>query len=551
MNCVSRHVLSASWLCALATLSGCGPSAATTMTPPPATPAAAAPSAPAGRATIQAPPRGIAASTPFPAIVHRELGNGLGLRVVERHTHPIIELRLVLRSGMATDGPKPGLAAVAGELLKAGGAGAYTPEKLVQRAEALGADLNVLTDRDSTRITLSVTSGDLDAALEILSAVALKPRFAPAEFQKLRTREIDRVKSSARGSAAWVAAMILYRELYDTPFGVHPYSHYDATPAELGALSLQDCRTWHKNHFVPSNANLVVAGDVTPEAVEAAAKKWFGDWKGGEAPAVAYTEPTAPKQRDVYLIDRPGSAQSQIYVGLLGTERTNPDFPALASINQVLGGGVAGRLFLDVREKRSLAYSTGSSLSEAAHGAVPIVLSAGTQTPKTAAAVAALLENLDKIAKLPVSESELEGAVRFLVDGFVFKLETVGSVADLTSQLYVQRLSDDYYDEYRGQLSKLDLQKASTVAQHYLKRTPVIIVAGDAQALGPELTQFGAVAVLDPDQGFGLKRSFPVPSNKPLPPELNQPLVPEASPPQPATPPAPAGQPKPAPAAKP
>ncbi len=486
---------------------GCAPA---TGPAPVAAPPAAAPAATVDAKVGIAPPeRGVTPNAPFPDITHRELENGFGLRVVERHTHPIIELRLVLRSGSATDGPKPGLAAVAGELLKAGGAGAYSPEKLVQRAEALGADLNVLTDRDSTRISLGVTSGDLDAALEILSSVALKPRFTPVEFQKLRTREVDRVKSSARGSAAWVGAMILFRELFDLPVGVHPYSRYDATQAELGALSLADCRAWHRAHFVPSNASLVVAGDVSPDVVEAAAKKWFGAWKGPEAPGVSFTRPLPPKQVEVYLVDRPGSAQSQIYVGMLGTERTSPDYPALAAANQILGGGVAGRLFADVREKRSLAYSTGSSLSEAANGPVPIILSAGTQTAKTSAAVSALLENLTAIGNQAPLETELEGAVRYLTDNFVFRLETVGSVADLTSQLYVQRLSDDYYDEYREALRKLALPQVTSTAGQLYRRTPVIVVAGDAQVLGAELTKFGPVAVLDPDQGFGLKRSFP------------------------------------------
>lgn len=488
---------------------GCAP-AATTPAPvaKPVTPTAAPVAAATAPATLAPPPRGIAPSAPFPSIRHIELENGLGLRVVERHTNPIIELRLVLRSGSATDENKPGLADVAGELLKAGGAGPYSPEKLVQRADALGTDLRVLTDRDSTRISLSVTTGDLDSALEILSAVALKPRFAPVEFQKLRTREIEHRKSAARGSASWVASMILYRELYEMPIGVHPYSRYDATPAELAALTLADCRAWHQKHFVPSNANLVIVGDVTPEAVEAGAKKWFGGWKGAEAPTVAFPRPLPPKQTDVYLIDRPGSAQSQIYVGVLGTERGSPDWPAMLAANQILGGGVAGRLFLDVREKRSLAYGTASSLLDAANGPVPIVLSAGTQTPKTAAAVEALLENMRLMANQAPTQEELDGAVRYMVDGFVFRLETVGSVADLTSQLYVQHLSDDYFDENRKALRGLELNQVASTAAQYLKRTPVIVVAGDAQALGQELTKFGPVAVLDPDQSFSLKKSY-------------------------------------------
>jgi predicted Zn-dependent peptidase len=489
---------------------GCGAA------PPPPAPVPAASPAPSPTPTpapeargIEPPASGVAPSAPFPGIAHRELENGLGLRVVERHVHPIIELRLVVRTGSAADGEKPGLAGVAGELLKAGGAGGMSPQKLVERAEALGANLEVTTDRDSTLISLAVTSGDLDAAVEILAALALKPAFAPVEFNKLRTREIERVKSSARGSAAWAASMILYRELYELPTAVHPYSRYDAMPGELAKLTLQDCRAWHKANFVPANATLVVAGDVSPETALATTKKWFGTWKGDAPAGVTFSQPFAPKEREVYLVDRPGSAQSQIFVGLHGSDRSSPDFPALSAANQILGGGVSGRLFLDVREKRSLAYSTGSSVSDPAHGPGTLVLSAGSQTAKTPDAVAALLENLQTIADKPAQPAELEAATRFLIDSFVFRLETVGSVADLTSKLYVLGLGDDYYDEYRRALRALDLGKVSTVASRYYQKIPVVVVAGDAAVLGPALAKFGPVAVLDPNHDFSLKKSYP------------------------------------------
>jgi len=496
-------------LCALAICLSCQKPA------PPASPASpggpgspAAPPPPEPQALLEPPPPGIAPAAPFPAIVHHELGNGLELRVVERHVHAIAQVTLVVRSGTATDGEKPGLAAVTGDLLKDGGAGGLSPKKLVERAEALGASLEVRTDRDSTRISLGVTSGDFEAALEILGMVALAPTMQEAEFAKLKVRETDRLKSAARGSAGWAAAMLLYRELYDLPTAIHPYSRYDAEPADIAKLTLADCRAWHRAHFVPSNASLVVAGDVTPDRVHRAATKVFGAWKGEPAPTPAFTRPMTPNARQVYLADRPGSAQSQIYVGILGVERKSPEWPALSAANQVLGGGVSGRLFLDVREKRSLAYGTGSSISEVAVGPTALVLNAATQTPKATEAVRALLEHLDEIGSKAPTRAELDSATRFLADSFVFRLETVGSVADLTASLWVNGLPDDYYDDYRKALRELDVAAVSGATSHY-RSTPVIAVAGDAAVLGPELAEFGPVVVLDPERGFSLKRSYP------------------------------------------
>ncbi|HEY2404504.1 MAG TPA: pitrilysin family protein, partial [Polyangiaceae bacterium] len=430
----------------LVVLGGCHAESA----PPPSVPAPAVaipPPAPAvAQDPLASPPApGIAPDKPFPHIEHHRLDNGLELRVVTRKNYPIIELRLVLLSGSSSDGAETGVASVAGELLKAGGAGKWNAAALAERAESLGADLEVLTDRDATRITIGVTTGDFDAALDLLGAVAQAPRLAPNEFDKLKQRELERVKSAAKASAGYAASMVLYRELFDLPTAVHPYSHYDAKPSELEKLKLSDCKSWVKANVTPQNAVLVVAGDVDDATAEAAAKRVFAGWKGERPEAPRFSAPVGEAETMLWLVDRPGSPQSQIYVAGLGPERANPSWPALAASNQVLGGGVAGRLFLDVREKRSLAYSTGSSLEEPAHGPVPMVLSAGTQTAKTGLAVQALLENLAKMVSGAPTDAEVEMASRYLSDSFLFRTETLGAVADLTVKLAVLGLPDDYY----------------------------------------------------------------------------------------------------------
>jgi predicted Zn-dependent peptidase len=453
----------------------------------------------------------------FPSISHSRLENGLELRVVTRRTYPIIELRLVLFSGIASDGPEPGVAAVAGELLKAGGAGKWNATELAERAESLGASLDVVTDRDSTRITMAVTTADLDAALDLIGAVAQQPRFAPVEFDKLKQRELERVRNAAKGSAAWAASMVLYRELFDLPTALHPYAHYDAKPSELSKLTLASCRRWYQTNVTPENATLVIAGDVDTETAESATKRVFARWKGVKPNAQTYHSPVPPENRMVWLVDRPRSAQSQIYVAGLGPERSTPAWPALALTNQILGGGVAGRLFLDVREKRSLAYGTSSSLEEPAHSPVPIVLSAGTQTAKTGLAMQALLDNLDKISSAPATDAEVGMASRYLSDSFLFRTETVGAIADLTAKLAILGLPDDYFDSYRAELRKLDSRTAYEVAQKYFKiKNPVMVVAGDAQVIAKPLSHFGKVVIIDPQHDFQPGQTLPLDPTQPL-----------------------------------
>ena len=485
--------------------------------PPTVAPAPATAPPPPSDPLATPPPAGIAADMKFPPIVHSRLENGLELRVVTRKNYPIIELRLVLFSGIASDGAQPGVAAVAGELLKAGGAGRWNAADLAERAESLGASLDVVTDRDATRITMAVTTADLDAALDLIGAVAQQPRFAPVEFDKLKQRELERVRNAAKASAGWAASMVLYRELFDLPTAIHPYAHYDAKPSELNKLTLASCRRWYQNNVTPGNATLVVAGDVDPATAEAAAKRVFSNWKGAKPNTQTYNSPVPAETRTVWLVDRPHSAQSQIYVAGLGPERSTPAWPALAATNQILGGGVAGRLFSDVREKRSLAYGTSSSLEEPARSPVPIVLSAGTQTAKTGLAMQALLENLDKISSAPPTDAEVGMASRYLSDSFLFRTETLGAVADLTVKLAILGLPDDYFDTYRAAIRKLDNATVYDAAQKYFKvKNPVLVVAGDAELIAKPLSHFAKVVIIDPQNDFQPGKTLPLDPTQPL-----------------------------------
>lgn len=488
---------------------------------PPPQPSAAPTPPPAPAVTkdplSEPPASGVTPTANFPAITRRTLPSGLNVAVVSRKTLPIVELRLVFFSGTSSDGPRAGVAAIAGELTKLGGAGPWNTDALLERAESLGADLSVATDRDSTRISLGVTTPDLDAALDILSAVAIKPRFDAKQFDKLRTREIGEAENAAKSSAGYAASMIVYRELFETPAAVHPYSRYRPLPTQLQKLTLADCKAWHKQHMTPKNALLIASGDVDLDTVARAAERAFAGWQGEKPEAPSFPTPMPDAERHLYLVDRPGSGQAQVVVGRLGPERQTEDWPSLSVLNQVLGGGVAGRLFLDVREKRSLAYSTGSSLEEPAHGPVPIVLSAGTQTAKAPQAVQALLDNLERMGKSPPTAAEVETASRYLSDSFLFKTETAGALADMTAKLGVLSLPDGYFDEYRKAVRGIDGATAVAHAGKYFSDDhAVIVVAGDAEKLAQRLTHFAKVIIIDPQKGFAPGKMLPMNAAQPL-----------------------------------
>lgn len=504
----------------LALLAGC----ATTPTPPAPPPKVVAPvpdtPPPATAAAVvkELPPEsGPAKEYRFPKVTWSELANGLKLATIPIKALPIVQIRVVVPGGKSADGERPGLASLTGDLLEAGGAGPFSSKDLATRVASLGANLSIETTFDRTELWLSVTRDHLADALGLLGTIVREPRFDAAEFGKLKKREVERTADAARTSGAWSASMVLYRDLFDLPSDHHPYASYDATPAEIGRITAADCRSLHKRLYVPRNAFVVVTGDTTPEAAKAVAEKVFGTWRGAEAPVISFIDPNPPNGLKITIVDRPKSSQSDIYAAVLGPERSDKSWASIAVANQILGGGVSSRLFLDVREKQSLAYRTRSSLVEVAHGPAPLVVYAGTQTAKTGLALKGLLDNLEAIAHTAASPEEVETATRYLADTFAIRMETLGAVGAELAHLRVMGLPDDYDDAYRKELRDITAPLALKAASEAVRPGhEVIVVAGDAKIIGPMLSHFGEVKVVDPTRDFQRVNTIPMNAEAPL-----------------------------------
>lgn len=508
-------------LACLLALSGvsCGPGAANPQSPqagataPSSSQAAAGPAEPveqyftAPPEQRQQPPQ--SAPPPkwsFPTIADSRLDNGLSIKLLERSSLPLVQLELVVLSGQASDGDRPGLAVLAGEMLKVGGTGPYASRQLLDRVESLGSSLQIITGRDSTTISMRVTSDQLDEAMDLLGLVVRKPQFSAVEYRKLKRREMDRVNSLAKSSADWVSNMVVYRQLYGAG---HPYAAYDATAKQVEKVQLWEAKRWHRTHVTPGNSFLVVAGDVTAERLEAAASRALGSWKGAAPPRVKPTTTPAPKGPKLFLVDRPDSTQAEVRWVTLGPTRQSEDWVPVKVGNQVLGGGVAGRLFLDVREKRSLAYSTYSSVGEVAQGPAPLAMRAGTQTAKAGLALKALLEHAQRMGAAAPQAEEVRVATRYMTDVFLLRLETVGAMASLTARLAVFSLPNDYFDQYRLKVRETTPSSVHVAAAKYFQTSRgLIVVAGDASRLGAVVSHFGPVQVLDPEKEFAVVREI-------------------------------------------
>jgi predicted Zn-dependent peptidase len=440
--------------------------------------------------------------TTIPKPTRKTLPSGLNVAVLESHALPIVQLRVLVRAGNGYGAPA--VADVTADLLKDGGAGNMTSAEVLRRIETMGGDLGVSVRTDGTVLSLAVPKDKMKEALAILGEVASAPRFDGGELTKLKERKVDEAESRARQSGGFTAQRLAFSTFYGGPYG-----RYDVLASEVKKVTAKDVQDFHKKFYVARNMEVVVAGDVDPEVATSEVQKAFAKLRGDAPPDVTFPPPKVVEKRRVIIADRPKSVQSDIYVVGIAPERKSAKYPAMRVANQVLGGGVAGRLFADVRESRSLAYSTGSQIVEAAHGPMLTFATAGTQTPKTVDAVQGLMDNLAKMQS-GVTSAENDGARRYLADIFAVRLETLGALADLYVGKDTIGLPDDYYEGYRKELRDMTVESTNAAAKELFDpEHVVIIVAGDASKIAEGLRKFGEVTVTNPEADFAVTRTLP------------------------------------------
>lgn len=430
----------------------------------------------------------------FPPLARATTDNGLEINTVAWNQLPIVYVQLVIKSGAEADpGEMHGLAHLVGAMLKEG-TRTRSSAQIAEQVEYLGADLWVHDDEENIYVGMRALSEHLDEAMDILSDVAMNPAFRPDELRKLKRREIDRLALQANDPG-----FLASRELHARLYGEHPYAHIDTTKEVVERVSRRDLQRWHRQHFVPNNAFLVVVGDTTSADVQRVATEKFGRWRRGEVPEPTYPAPPEREVRQIVLVDRPDSVQSVIYIGNLAIPRAHEDYEELEVANQVLGGSAASRLFMDLRERRSLTYGAYSRIGESVKVA-PFRASASVRNEVTADALTAFFEHLERIRSEQVPEPELRDAHRYLSDRFPLQIDTPGKIASLVADLRVYGLPDDYWDGFRTAIREVSAEEAQAAAREHIRpERALVVVVGRAAEVAEALQRWGPVTVVETD----------------------------------------------------
>jgi len=414
----------------------------------------------------------------IPAARETVLANGLSIVVVEDHRLPLVSYRLAFRVGGAFDPPGlPGLTDLLAGLLPEG-TESRSSREIADEVARIGASLSAGANSDYTIVAGSALSEFNDQILGLMAEVVLQPSFPENEVELAKQNTKESLVQQ-RAQPSFLASEMVSRVM----FGDHPYAIVAPTPESIDRSTRDQFVKFHRERFVPNSAVFIVVGDVNREQIVKQLESLFSTWERGADLVTDFPAPPVRTNKTAYLVDRRGSAQSNIVIANSGIIRTSPDYFPMLLMHTVLGANASSRLFMNLREDKGYTYGAYTNL-DARRTAGTFRATAEVRTPVTGDSLKEFFYELDRIRREPVSEKEISDAKSYLTGVFPIRLETQEGLTDQLVQIKMLNLPADYLEHYRDRVQAVTVAEIQRVAEKYVKpEEAAVIVVGDGTAV--------------------------------------------------------------------
>jgi predicted Zn-dependent peptidase len=409
------------------------------------------------------------AQAPAESVRATRLDNGMTVVVRENPVAPVVAIALLVRMGSRWETPaNAGIsnfthAVMVKGTVKHGGA------EIAEAVAGLGGKISAAGDIDYSGIQASALARFWRELLEITAELALQPALATAEVDRERDWLLSRVQRRHDNPPARA-----FDEFYAKVYGPHPYALPSlGTPESLRHIDHAAIVAWYRAFYRPERMTLAVSGQVSSSEVIAEARRLFGGRAGAALPPDPELTPP-PRTDGRVVIDAPAQ-QTQILVGGLAPSLDHPDYAAVKVLSTILGGGMAGRLFAELRDRSALAY-TAASYYEPTREPSVLILYLGTAPATADQAERALMGEVQKIRDVPVSADELTRAKGYLLGRTAMDRRTNERIAWHLAFDEVEAVGRDYPERVRRQVEAVTLADVQRVARAYLGSTTTIVL---------------------------------------------------------------------------
>jgi zinc protease len=412
------------------------------------------------------------------------LSNGLTILLTEQHNLPVVAARVVALGGSG-DNPvdRPGLAGFTARMLTEGTQSRSAP-KIADDMAQIGATLESNSDTDQSSVSTQVLKRNVNADFDLLSDVVLHPAFSDKEIERVRSQrstELLQFGDDPQRLAFRVAVRILYG---DKSYGFPEVG----TEASIKSTTRSDLERFWSADYVPVNAAVVVAGDLTEAEARSLGEKYFGTWKGaGKRSPVPQIQ--ARPSPSIYLVDKHGSAQSMLAAVSLGVPRATPDYAPLEVANAALGGLFSSRINMNLREKNGYTYGAFSFFNYH-RGPGPFYVMSSVRTDTTSDALREMFKEISGMQTSPLSAGELTMAKDATSRSLAGLFETMPQSVDTTGGLFTYELPLDFYSTLPPKVDSVTISDVERVAkQYFVPGKMFVVVVGDRQKIESGLRQ--------------------------------------------------------------
>jgi len=415
------------------------------------------------------------------------LENGLTVYFLEDRELPLVNISFVVGAGSVFEPPgKEGLAEMTGDVMRTGGAGKLSGDRIDEELEALAAPISISLGMDYGSGSLSVLKKDLNRAFRIFADMIRVPAFDEGKLEQeknLKIEELRRVFDKPQRLA--------FREYKKAIYAGNPRGRLPEI-ASIEKIEREDLVSFHKSHFFPRNIRMAVTGDLSKQEALDLISRHFDEWDDegdfGTAPL-----PKPQESAPLYYYEKK-VPQSTVIIGTIGPGKESPDYYPFTVLDHILGsGGFRSRLFQEIRSNRGLAYSAGS-FYEGRQGYGSFGAYAMTKSESTGQ-VLSLMEGILKDARESrVSAQDLHQAKRAIVNSYIFSFTSYHMIAFQHMMLEFQGLPTKFLAEYPAKIDAVSREDVLKAAEKYLdpdKRT--IFVLGDQGKFDEPLKSFGQV----------------------------------------------------------
>lgn len=431
----------------------------------------------------------------IPSAFETKLENGLRVVVFEDERLPLVSFRLAFFSGDAVDpaGHTGLTSAMVSQMTE--GTENYSSREFAEKIERLGAALHVSSSDDFTIVSSSALAMYSDDLLDLMSEVVFRPTFPEEELDLYRRNTLENLKfqrSQPNFLANEQVAAILY--------GDHPYSKLSPTADEVERISRDELVKLHGLRLIPNNAVFVAVGSIDRQELLTKLQEKFGDWAAGESATASEPALPARTERTITIVDRPGSAQSNLVLANRSVKRDNPDYFPLIVMNQVLGAGASSRVFMNLREEKGYTYGAYTRV-DMKRLAGDFEATAEVRTAVTGDSLKEFFYELERIRVDLVSDEELADAKNFLTGVFPLRAETQEGLTGLIVNQQLQGLEADYLQTYRDKVAAVTAEDVLRVAKENIHpETIAIVVVGDAGEVIPQIESYAdSIEIFDTD----------------------------------------------------